>query len=404
MRAISRVGREEEFKDITGRLKRGITLKKTTMDRAEITLEFDPTGEICGKDAAGCHFTASHRIVVRADYRNLLQEVLTHEIGHFFGLSDQYYATHFNTSAPYSNNGLHNSIMRHNDYLTCDDADGFINLITLRLSQRGRPTRLAQRSWKSLCKDSRDTYQNSQTLYREDSETILETNLFPLFQVTDHERYITRDKEQQIGSIFSPYAIAGLCPKDSSQLSLRNFRHNPWQHALEIWCNTGTQEKEPNWVFPLQFGNDWKVYAPVPQERREMSQSIIVSFHNHELERVELGQQDNSSWPAQRYILSRDLVHNAYTLTWVYAIPTGKDSYREETVSYSVPGKSLRNRLVTLSKFSPRQRQWFVKLEQELNVQLRHVQSFYKNFYRPLLEQPNRQNAQKAVKQQLGRR
>lgn len=404
LRLIKQQKREKEFEEILPYLQQNLQVQKINEKESyDVRLYIEPN-EIqnsMGGNITGFYQHGPRKIAVISKYRDNLKRITLHEIGHFYGMSDQYYAAHFNTSIPYSNNGLRDSVMRNSDHLTCDDADGFINLITLRLSQQGRPTRLAQRSWESLCKDSPETYQNSQTLYKAEPETELNFNAFPLFQMTDHERYIGRNKEQQITSIFSPYAIADLCPQDRSQLSSRNFAYNPWQHALEIWCNTGTREKEPDWVFPLEFGDDWKVHAYHPLKHGKMYQSISVFFHNHKLERVELFQQDNSSWPAQYCILSRDLVHNVYTLTWAYGIPIGEGSYRQQTVGYSVLGNSLRNNLTALSKFPLQQRQWFLKIEQELNVQLRYVQSFYKNFYRPILEQPQRQQAQQQVARQL---
>ncbi len=407
LRFIKQQKREKEFEEILPYLTKNLHVQKADKKTSyDVYLYIEPD-ENKRPDALGFYEHRNRHIAVIAPYRDAFEATTLHEIGHFYGLGDQYDKEHHNSSQQYSNNGHRESVMSGRSVFTCDDADGFLNLINLRLSQQGRPTRLSKHPWKSLCDNSRETYQNGQTLNREGVwKTELKENLFPLFQVSTNERSISRASDSQhVSSLVSPYGIDGLCPKQGP-ISFRNFKYNPQRRELSVWCNTGTKEDSPQWKFPLVFVDDWEVYSSVPFEQgpNKGNKRITVSYHNRELEQVELQYFIFSAWPSQTFRLSRDIAHHAYTLTWIYGVPTGKDRYAEKTVSYSVLGNELRPALANLPDLPAMQRRQFLKLEKELNEQVLYTQSFDKNFYRPILEQPQRQQAQQRVARQMKHR
>ncbi len=102
--------------------------------------------------------------------RDFFNRISLHEIGHYYGLGDQYAEGIANVYPTYSSDvdTIHGSIMQGSlstdGKLTCDDFDGLINLIDVRLSQRngGRFSPRAERGWKSLCPDSERLYKEGE--------------------------------------------------------------------------------------------------------------------------------------------------------------------------------------------------------------------------------------------------
>lgn len=103
--------------------------------------------------------------------KNQIYMTLIHEIGHYYGLADQYRVEGVNSDnadKEYStgNDRIKNytSIMSAGNYthLTCDDIDGFINLIDLTLSKQnnGKFSGRAQKGWASFC-NGKSGYKNT---------------------------------------------------------------------------------------------------------------------------------------------------------------------------------------------------------------------------------------------------
>lgn len=102
--------------------------------------------------------------------------ILTHEIGHYFGLTDQYYKEYLRKGYTIYNNpriGYRNSTMdaSYKIGLDCDDVDGFINLIDLSLSggNQEKFSARAQTAWASFCNEKNEYlldmyYRNAQTI------------------------------------------------------------------------------------------------------------------------------------------------------------------------------------------------------------------------------------------------
>ena len=180
--AIEKAGRQDEFRDIMPILTKSV---KPTKDEKDLqnakkyhfpVLHFYFTTEnnmhkLCGSDAGGCKKAVksmkSVEITIVNPYtgakssrytKNQIYIDLIHEIGHYYGLADQYIAGAWSADKEYSTEDRvrdFSSVMSSGNYthLTCDDVDGFINLIDLTLSKQnsGKFSARAQKGWASFC-------------------------------------------------------------------------------------------------------------------------------------------------------------------------------------------------------------------------------------------------------------
>jgi len=141
-------GRAQEFADIMPLLERGVLLQKvstgTPFDIKILFKSNSPISASCGEGAEGCFHKYDKRITnpaLRANYANEHEVigVLVHELGHFYGLGDQYREGVENASLTHSTSDRidgTDSIMSSGYDLRCDDVDGFINLIDFALFKR----------------------------------------------------------------------------------------------------------------------------------------------------------------------------------------------------------------------------------------------------------------------------
>lgn len=168
---IRKAGREEEFADVLPVLDRGIDVQfvqeESKADIGFYIFSAKRVGEICREPAIGCYIKRDNempRIFVPSNQfipqtlsfgKRSARYIALHEIGHSLGLSDQYkQSRNKNTHMIYSTQETPKSVMNRNVRLTCDDADGMINLIDIsRGSSRG-----GEFGWRSLCAKSDDYY------------------------------------------------------------------------------------------------------------------------------------------------------------------------------------------------------------------------------------------------------
>lgn len=177
LRFIRQSGRTQEFQDIIPILERNVTLQAVSVS-APPDVYVDVTRGACGSSAGGCFDEKGENpyssVLVEENHRAEFEGISLHEIGHYFGLGDQYKDALRNSHREYSSpvNTTNASLMQGhhetNGRIACDDADGFINLMDLRYSQRnnGQFSARAQKGWKSLCPNSQNIYQNAKTITR----------------------------------------------------------------------------------------------------------------------------------------------------------------------------------------------------------------------------------------------
>ena len=172
LQTIQENKREDEFKDIVPLLARPLLLEQVEENpHVKLTIGH----KVCGSSTAlGCFSDplsdTPAQIVIERKGRALFKSVSLHEIGHFYGLGDQYKAGLFNAHEEYSSdvNTQQGSVMNEENSLTCDDVDGFINLLDLRLAQYNNHqfSVRAQNGWKTFCPDSENFYVESRTVNR----------------------------------------------------------------------------------------------------------------------------------------------------------------------------------------------------------------------------------------------
>lgn len=171
---IIKDGRKKEFNDIMPILNKNTRLRRVRdLEKADIVFAFVyDIKAYCPPSAGGCiawkkHIDRQPYAFVRVPNPQKNKEkisessvfhILTHEIGHYFGLTDQYYQETPRKGYTIYNNpriGYKNSTMgaSHKIGLDCDDVDGFINLIDLSLSggNINNFSARAQKGWSSFC-------------------------------------------------------------------------------------------------------------------------------------------------------------------------------------------------------------------------------------------------------------
>lgn len=175
---IRATGREAEFADVLPLLDKGIKVEflqdKEQVDIRFYVVPFAYIGGICGAMAGGCYkrlqqdgeipeiFLPQDQVLLKLLSAGKLSsaQVGLHEIGHSLGLSDQYEkAKDKDTPRRYSSARPAESVMNRDKNLSCDDADGIVNLIDIaRGTARG-----GDKGWKSLCANSKEYYVRGQS-------------------------------------------------------------------------------------------------------------------------------------------------------------------------------------------------------------------------------------------------
>ena len=172
---IRKQGREKEFADVLPILDKGVSLQFVPMgEEADIEVFVYPLAQarLACDGAYGCYLPIAYldgktpRIILPQEngWERFLSlgKVQTkyiglHEVGHSLGLSDQYkQARVLNTHPIFSQEQNEKSVMAMATELSCDDADGIINLIDWT---RGR-SRGGQNGWRGLCAGSQVYYVN----------------------------------------------------------------------------------------------------------------------------------------------------------------------------------------------------------------------------------------------------
>jgi hypothetical protein len=162
---VIRSGRKEEFQDVLPYLQRPVSVEVVRSEEADLKIlvyqrfknfKLIENQEKKRRDFYLGIYSHSKKTIEISKKISLQRNkyVLMHELGHSLGFADQYYAERWRADEVYSSSSV-NTIMNDDiNKLTCDDADGLINLIDQKLKlYRG-----GERGWKSLCASSKEYY------------------------------------------------------------------------------------------------------------------------------------------------------------------------------------------------------------------------------------------------------
>lgn len=201
--------REKDFKDILNILsKKRLELRQVGISKSDIYFKFDD------KDGAFLKNFSNIPAFIHISnpfcfdppkYREANSDLI-HEIGHYWGLADRYAEGVSNSSIEHSTSGDVNSdaIMSSEGAktkLTCDDIDGFINLIDYNLAKiNGKYSKRADKGWKGFC-DNR-YYRQARQLNRPDHYRD-----FIIYSFNEDGTIASEKKFFNIPSVFNPFSV-----------------------------------------------------------------------------------------------------------------------------------------------------------------------------------------------------
>ena len=165
---VEKSGREEEFQDVLPYLRKDLSIDVIRQEKAESadlkvlvhsTLKsmhqslYEEDGDE-GNEFLGVYNHEKKRInITKQSSLAKPKYVLQHLVGYSLGFSGQGYCERSCGDEVYASNFAY-SIMNDRPRLTCDDADGIVNMIDITLGLR----RGGETGWKSLCKTSSERY------------------------------------------------------------------------------------------------------------------------------------------------------------------------------------------------------------------------------------------------------
>lgn len=423
LRFIQKSGRAQEFQDIIPILEHNVKLQAVPLSAPpDIYVNITTNRNDCGSSADGCFDAKGDNpyssILVVKNYRADFEGISLHEVGHYFGLGDQYTEALRNSHREYSSpvNTIDKAIMQgHHEtggQITCDDVDGFINLLDLRYSQRnnGQFSNRAKKGWKSLCPNSPNIYRNAKTVnrpvlsVRETDDTMLVVTeykdgsfqkggllTFPddplsIFTFSPEQDKVQREKSSPfIRAIYktmqmmTEFADGQYTPRQISYKIVfsygKPFEQNG-KKAVAISVREFLEDKEINSheVIVLQDGE----VTGVPRLQLESDlyiaqandSKILLSFRN--------GMSGNFSCQ----------IHEMHEKIWESYANTGHLTANGKKQTIPLPP----------TPNSRAERYWQICQERR-----KALDSFYKNFYEPLFNTNRQQDAQNQVKRALQR-
>lgn len=168
--------RETEFADVIKILGKKVKIQ-FVKPATGADVEFYFVGEeelhnrcLC-KSCYGCHLgTSSGQLFIFLPFREnfgadnkSLSAIMLHEIGHSLGFGEQYEHPGSGrdvVSGYYNSQNVENIMNNTLADLSCDDADGIVNMIDLAYLQNKKQSLMKGQTWKSLCPDQTTIYQN----------------------------------------------------------------------------------------------------------------------------------------------------------------------------------------------------------------------------------------------------
>ncbi len=413
LRFIEEEKRTEEFEDIIPYLRRNLDLQKVSdKNEADVYVDISDTNweDINYFKEKGK--TPYSLIYITTQAKNAsFRSTSLHEIGHYFGLGDQYVTARGNSHLEYSSdvNTVYGSIMDNADHITCDDADGFINLLDLRLAQRngGNFSARSQTGWKSLCSNASNTYQDAKTITRNPVDKVLEERL---------TMQMLTIREYKQGKIFRNTQIGLYTPLDVF-LVLENDSHvvrDPQTHLISSITENVTQTVYTPQGEPLEQEVVLvRLFTYGPRRQNEQGVPIIPLQVSGTINGVEVYRMDltlaakgtlvsglNKTSFSDKIYLSQGADLNARQLQVRFSFPSGFSEFSQTSYMVFFSGGSLRGaRKDVFVTFTDSQSGETVNYNLPLLKQSSDeiyvyyalarlhesaLNSFYKNFYVPL--------------------
>ena len=412
LKFIRNSGREREFRDVVPVLEQKLTFEKVqTAEEADVWLKI-----MEGIGAVGSFNTESHRIAINLEYRAYLAETSLHEIGHYYGLGDQYESARDNSHREYSSNAndVQNSVMREQSItyakITCDDADGFINLIDLRISQNtGRFSSRAAKGWKSLCSD-KVSYRKSKTLNRDydriqkdeqneksvqyDSEGnavkedwdsfLTDENLFPLFAISPKDRIVSA-AEGLVARVES-YVGTPVCPlPKQGGPAIREFKYVQESkdiYKVHIRCLHGTKEVK-KYSFPVVHDAEWMLFFDEKISAARPAQTIQFPFDGTYSLSVEF-----SKFRLAKVLVAQSQAVGGQIVAARMTCPLAEESFKVEletpqAYNYEIAAQDFQ-KFLTNRRVPQEHRTVVSEMKQVCDKNIANISSFYRNFYQPL--------------------
>ncbi len=424
LRQIRQSHREKEFADIIPLLQRNVrTMKVDRSTPYDIFFSFDPI-----LPSRGVYRHKTHEISVRTDLRSYFKKISLHEIGHYYGMADQYESArvHANTNHSSDPNLEAGSIMNsfeQTDFMTCDDVDGFINLIDFRLAQRqGHFSERATRGWTSLCPNSKNLYRQAYTVNRNPHDTIqldslltkentfdqgkairqewvtrTQEDLLSLFLIAQGDAVLHDPQNNLVHQVLSFHGVP-LCPlAKNGKKTLRKFFYEQIKenvYNIYIQCYQDHVFRH-EYVLPIGGKFPWTVHWPVPSSPNTHGFSpedyaLSARFTREEIDNVQIigthTLPDGSS------------IH----IRWTHSF-AGNNSRVEWDNGQTITYPSLQRRFAAFSMqdtLAPENMNLLLKTKQVYDSQIPAIRSFYEHFYLPLFpsqEERFRQAIKKAL-------
>lgn len=416
LKFIRKSGREQEFRDVVPVLEQKLTFEKVqTAKEADVSLEMNRSG-LCRELAAGCFDPESHRIAIAPSQRDSLVDICLHEVGHYYGMGDQYEEARDKAHRNYSSNAndVQGSIMQYTDStggkITCDDADGFINLIDLRTSQNtGRFSSRSANGWKSLC-SPKVTYKKAKTLNRDydriqkdeqneksvqyDSEGnavkedwdsfLTDENLFPLFAVSPKDRIVSA-AEGLVARVES-YVGTPVCPlPKQGGPAIREFKYVQESkdiYKVHIRCLHGTKEVK-KYSFPVVHDPEWTLFTDEKISAARPAQTIQFPFDGTYSLSVEF-----SKFRLAKVLVAQSQAVGGQIVAARMTCPLAGESFKVEletpqAYNYEIAARDFQ-KFLTNRRVPQEHRTVVSEMKQVCDKNIANISSFYRNFYQPL--------------------
>ncbi len=425
LQEIKNLRRTFEFRDIIPLLEREIKFQKTDKAHADITISVE--NGYCGSNAAGCFSQYDKKIVIVPKYRNFAP-IMLHEVGHYWGLGDQYASARYNSDSEYSSdvNTKEGALMQGsyttNGNLTCDDFDGLINLFDLRLSQRkGTFSPRAKMGWWGLCPETHNHYKEARTINRKQFDylaaydgtkigieyqdgkmingfpapsTSTKEDVLSLFALPSDAK-IHYDENGRIERI-SSHERTATCPLRKDGKSSRYVQYK--EDSMSIGCVGGDDYTEigPLSKNPLEIPlNPKQFQVPGTEFAKITKASFYFLLEKNKIRRISINiWAKDPKCGSGRAALVYDMESKTYTKTGVYGC---------QRLGYVLSKSATDKKPIIPQSVLPTHRKVLERLGSELVRQAALLENWYRYFYRPYkgLDKKKQEEAKKGVKDAL---